>query len=116
MQVRIFRNWNIFGFFMIFLAQPCFLVASYDFEKDLSLPVLLIPITATWAVLIIAQVYLWLKVRQYRSKVNHLHQTERAYSTERELEDFKHLAWPHGLAATLSKPLATRQGVIQCQS
>ena len=94
MQSRAYKNWNMFGFFMIFFITPILLIASYDLNYDYSIQVLLVPATITWLGVIILQLYTWKKIKGYYDKVHSLHKTEKAYQSQRTIEDFKNHAWP----------------------
>ena len=72
-------RWSIFAFIMIAICLPVLFIVSIDLKKDLSLPVLLAPITTAWAFLIIALLVLWYKVEKYYKKVVTLCKTQPQY-------------------------------------
>ena len=50
---------------MIMISLPCLLIASRDFEKELSLEILMLPFTVAWGLLILVQIYTWYRVNKY---------------------------------------------------
>ena len=47
------------------MTPPLCRVASRDFEKELSLEILMMPFTMAWGMLILVQIYTWYRVNKY---------------------------------------------------
>ena len=78
-QGSIMMRWSIFAFFMIAISQPVLFIVAIDLEKELSLPILLTPLTTAWAFLIVAQIVVWYKVQKYYKRVITLCKTQPQY-------------------------------------
>ena len=73
-------RWSIFAFFMVAICLPVVLIIAIDLEKELSLPILLAPVTTAWVFLIFAQILLWCKIQKYYKKVITINKTQPHYN------------------------------------
>jgi hypothetical protein len=109
MQSNALSNWHYFVCFpMIFVALPFMVILKEDFKKDFDHKLVMAPATLTWFALIIVQFYVWIKIRSYYTRVMQLHKSEKAYTDDRTIEDFKKLAWPTCMAFNLAQPINIR--------
>ena len=64
------------------IGLPALLIISKDFEKKLSLGILMLPITVAWGLLMIVQFYTWYRINKYYKRVKTLHLTQVQYKLE----------------------------------
>ena len=67
---------------MVMIALPSLLIVSKDFEKSLSLEILILPFTVAWGLLMIVQIYTWYRINKYYQRVKTLHLTQPQYKLE----------------------------------
>ena len=53
-QVTIFEKWVVSCLVLVMIALPTLLVISIDFEQNLSVQVLMLPLTVSWGLLVLA--------------------------------------------------------------
>lgn len=75
-QVSIFEKWVYLSLVMVMIALPALLIISLDFEKKLSLQILMLPVTVAWGFLMLAQIYAWYRINKYYKRVITLHLTQ----------------------------------------
>ena len=46
-----------------------------DFEKELSLEIVMMPFTVAWGLLVLVQIYTWYRINKYYKRVKTLHLT-----------------------------------------
>ena len=80
--VSIFEKWLVGSLVIVLLAFPVLLVLKYDLDKELSLPILMIPFTIAWGLLIVAQIYAWYRINKYFRRVVTLHLTQPQFRLE----------------------------------
>lgn len=67
---------------MVMIALPTLLIISQDFEKKLSLQIVMIPFTVAWGLLMLVQVYTWYRINKYYKRVKTLHLTQPQYKLD----------------------------------
>ena len=78
-QVNIFERWLTISLILVFIGGPCLLIASQDFDQKLSQQILMLPITVSWGLLMLAQLYAWYRINKYHKRVIRLHLTHPLY-------------------------------------
>ena len=53
-QVTIFEKWVVSCLVLVMIALPTLLVISIDFEQNLSVQVIMLPLTVSWGLLVLA--------------------------------------------------------------
>jgi hypothetical protein len=62
MQARAVSRWLIGAFASLVTLQPAMLVAKYDFGIEMETWVVCLPVTLSWAALIVIQLVQWIKI------------------------------------------------------
>ena len=83
-QVSIFQRWLAFSLVMVLICLPILLVLKHDFEKSLTMEIVLLPCTIAWGLLLLAQIYAWYRIRKYYKRVTTLHLTQMQYKLTEE--------------------------------
>lgn len=81
-QASLFEKWVAFSLLTVMIALPSLLIASVDFEKKLSLEILMLPTTVAWGLLVFVQIYTWYRINKYYKRVKTLHLTQVQYKLE----------------------------------
>ena len=74
-QASLFEKWVAFCLLLVMIGLPSLLIVSIDFEKKLSLQILILPVTVSWGLLMIVQLYTWYRINKYYKRVKTLHLT-----------------------------------------
>lgn len=90
--MSIFEKWLIVCLVLVFLALPTLLVISKDMGKEMSLQMIMIPITIAWGLLVLAQLYAWYRIRKYYRRVKTLHLTSPKFRLDPAGADSKNSA------------------------
>ena len=73
--MSIFEKWLTISLVIVMIGGPCLLIAKVDFDKEIGLQMLMLPMTVSWGLLMLAQLYAWYRVNKYHKRVIRLHMT-----------------------------------------
>lgn len=72
MQAKYFKYWLFTSFVEIAVFEPTVLVLKYDFNFNLSMMVLVAPLTLAWALLILFQIIEVVRIYRFRKQTTTL--------------------------------------------